>query len=235
MLTLLCRNKVKRAEVEAGNLMIMEPLSQDASAKGSLTATRRWKTAGNTCLQQIAQNRNASLDQVVFRSPFSDDDPSDAIPEGITEIGEPAPLKPKYLRTISNIQERQTRLARQVSTTVEFMRSIEESIVGKILQHPDNPRYTYHDAMKLYHDDTTPSIETVIKHPRPPRRSTVGVVSGIRPVPIKKIRENVSLRLHKKRQTASATDTGTTETVKSVPTIHVLPAPEVCIEETTPL
>ena len=215
---LCCRNKRSKSTADE---IEMQPVGEQVSAQGSLTARQRWKTAGKMCLEQIAQNRDASLDQKRFTSPFFDN----------PAIVEPVPLKPKYERVISNIQERQKRLARQVSTTVEAMKGIEESVVGRILQQPDNPRYTYHDAIQLYKDDLTHSIETVTEHPRPPRRRTIADASSTRPVRITKLREIASLRVQEKPQNMSEVEA---ETVVQKPNKLVLPTTlEVCIETAT--
>ena len=190
-----CRTKHKKASVESDNVIEMqESLHEQASTEGSLTARRRWKKAGKLYLDQIAQTRNASMDRIEIETPFSAASRMDSIQEGLSSA-EPVPITPKYIRTLDKIQERQKRLARQVSTTVEAMKSIEESVVGRILQHPNNTLYTHSDAMKLYNDHLTSSIEAITKHHRPPRRSTVGDISRIRPVSIAKIRAVASLRL----------------------------------------
>lgn len=221
------RFKTERPEILSNNVAIeLEPLGDETNIQGSSTARRRWKTAGKIFLEQVAQNKSASLDQMKFTSPFSEDTRTNTIPEG-SVTGEAVPLKPKYLRTISKIQERQKRLARQVSTTVEVLKSIEESVVTKILQNPDNPRHTYIDATKIYQDELTQSITTGVKYHRPPRRSTVGDIP--RPVKI------ASLRLHGQQQTSFQMDRDTTETetVNLEPMKHLLPTVEICIEEPT--
>ena len=212
---------------------MQESLHEQASAEGSLTARRRWKKAGEICLDQIAQTRNASMNRLEIETPLSAASRMDSIQEGLSSA-EPVPITPKYIRTLDKIQERQKRLARQVSTTVEAMKSIEESVVGRILQHPST-RYTHYDAMKLYNDDLTSSIDAITKHHRPPRRSTVGDISRIRPVPIAKIRAVASLRLQETSNPSAVEQNGMPQIVAETENQNDLPCVVITNENATPI